>query len=121
MKRKSLFVAAIIAGVLMVAGCSLVADAIADPIVGSWQQVSVDGSAALLVTTLAFTKDTFTVTTAGITGTTGTWTKSGSSYTLTGAFFGTLATSSVIVPTFSNSNNTMTYTDANGKVEVYKK
>lgn len=105
--------------VLLSAGCSLFNPT--DVIVGSWQQVSVSGSPAILVTVVQFTDTTYTGSTAGVTSNSGTWTKSGSAYTLNGSFFGFVSTSSTITPIFSSSNNTMTYTDSNGYVEIYSR
>jgi hypothetical protein len=100
----------------------LVASATDDVIVGSWTLSTVDGTTPLLVYTHKFTADNaYTESALGATTNTGTWSKSGSSYTLVGALFGFVNTTSTITPSFSNSNNTMTYTDANGHVEVYKK
>jgi hypothetical protein len=59
--------------------------------------------------------------TAGITTNTGTWSKSDSSYTFTGSFFGFIGSATTIVPSFSDSNRTLSYTDSDGYVEVYKK
>jgi hypothetical protein len=108
--------------VLTLAGCSFFASLTNDLIVGSWQQSTVNGNTPLLVNVLTFTADNaYTTSTAGVTTNTGTWSKSGSSYTLVGALLGFVSTTSTITPTFSNSNNTMTYTDGNGAIEVYKK
>ena len=124
MKRRLSFISAIAAIVLVAAvlfGCSVLASVIKDTIVGTWQQASVNGNATVLVTTVQFTDTTYTGSTAGITTNSGTWTKSGSSYTLTGTFFGFVGTTSTINPTFTDSNNTMTYTDQNGFAEVYNR
>ena len=107
--------------VLLLAGCSLVADLTTDVIVGKWQQVSVNGINPITVNVVQFTADSYTISVAGATTNTGTWTKSGSNYTLNGAFLGFVSTTSTITPTFSNSNNTMTYTDQDGYIEVYNR
>ena len=107
--------------VLLIAGCSLAGPLTADVIVGSWQQVSVNGTAAITVNVVKFTADTYTTSLAGVTTNTGTWTKSGSSYTLNGAFFGFVATTATITPTFSNSNNTLSYVDGSGYVEIFNR
>jgi hypothetical protein len=109
--------AAIVLFVLLFAGCSLIIPP--DVIVGKWQQVSVGPLPTVVVTVIQFTATTYTGSTAGITSNSGTWTRSGSSYTLTGSFFGLIGTSSTITPTFTNSNNTMTYTDGLSLAEVY--
>ena len=121
--KKNLVIFGIIAlFALSFAGCSLIADATDDVIVGNWQQTSVNGNAPILVYALKFTADNaYTASTAGVTSNTGTWSKSGASYTLVGALFGFVSTTSTITPTFTDSNNTMTYTDASGYVEIYKK
>lgn len=122
MKKYSLILAALVLVVAMVAGCSLVSAATADPVIGSWQQVSVNGTASALVNVLQFNSDnSYTGSTAGATLSSGTWSKSGSTYTLTGTFIGFLSSTSAITPTFTSSNNTMTYTDKNGQVEVYNR
>jgi hypothetical protein len=118
--KKALFASAVVVlVVLFFAGCSLFTTT--DVIEGKWQQVSVNGSATVLVTVVQFTDSTYTGTTAGITSNTGTWSKSGSTYTLTGSFFGFISTSSAIDPVFSSSNNTLTFTDSNSYVEVYNR
>jgi hypothetical protein len=107
---------------LTLGGCSFFAGLTDDVIVGSWQQSTVNGVTPLLVNVIKITDDkAYTTSTAGITTNTGSWSKSGSSYTFVGALFGFISTSSVITPTFTDSNNTMTYTDGNGYIEVYKK
>ena len=79
--------------------------------------MSVDGSPTLVLTVVEFTDSTYTTSIFGGATNTGTWTKSGSAYTLNGTFFGFIATSTTITPTFSNSSNTLTYTDGGGHVE----
>jgi hypothetical protein len=116
-KKNHFMRGAIVLFVLSFASCSLFHDVI----VGSWQQVSVAGVPAGSVTVLEFTDHTYTVSLSGATVDAGTWTKSGSAYSLNGAFLGFLSTSSTITPTFSNSNNTMTYTDGVGAVEIYNR
>lgn len=107
---------------LTLAGCSLFASATDDVIVGNWQQSSVNGVTPALVNVLKFTADNaYTSSTASVTTNTGTWSRSGSNYTLVGALFGFISTNTTIAPSFSNSNNTMTYTDKDGYLEVYKK
>ncbi len=107
--------------VLLLAGCSLFGGLTTDVIVGSWQQASVNGNDTVTVNLVTFTADSYTTTVAGVTTNTGTWTKSGGTYTLNGAFFGFLATTSTFTPAFTNSRNTMTYTDESGYVEVYNR
>jgi hypothetical protein len=118
MKKHQFMGGAIFLFVLLFAGCSLFGP---DVIVGKWQQVSVNGASTLLVTVVQFTGNTYTDSVSGVTTNTGTWTKSGSSYALNGAFFGFISTSSTITPSFSNSNNTMSYTDNSGFVEIYNR
>jgi hypothetical protein len=117
--KKNLFAFAL-AGllVLLISGCSLI---MPDVIVGRWQQVSVGGAPVVLVNVVEFTASTYTGSVGGLTLDTGTWTKSGSTYTLNGAILGFLSTSSTITPTFSNSSNTLSYTDGNVVVEVYNR
>jgi hypothetical protein len=117
MKKASLISGIAVLAVFFLASCSLFTDVI----VGTWQQVSVNGVATVLVTEVQFTDSTYTGTTAGVTSNAGTWTKSGSTYTLTGSFFGFISTSSAITPVFSSSNNTLTFTDSSGFVEVYNR
>jgi hypothetical protein len=105
--------------VFMLASCNLFS--FDDVIQGKWQQASIDGTPTVLVTVIEFTKTAYTGTTAGVTINTGTWSKSGSAYTLTGSFFGFISTTSTITPVFSNSNNTMTFTDSSSSVEVYNR
>jgi hypothetical protein len=116
-KRHQFIGGAIVLLVLLFASCSLLHDVI----VGSWQQVSVNGVGTILVTVVQFTDSTYTGSVAGVTTNAGTWTKSGSTYSLNGAFFGFISTSSTITPSFSNSNNTMSYTDNSGFVEIYNR
>jgi hypothetical protein len=117
MKKATLISGVAVLAVFLLASCSLLTDVI----VGSWQQVSVNGVATVLVTVVQFTDSTYTGTTAGVTSNAGTWSKSGSTYTLTGSFFGFISTSSAITPVFSSSNNTLTFTDSSGFVEVYNR
>jgi hypothetical protein len=117
MKRNRVLFGVIVLFVLLFAGCSLFPDVIE----GSWQQVSVNGVNSVLVTVVAFTGSAYTCSVAGITTNTGTWTRSGSQYTLNGSFFGFVATSVSFTPVFSRSNNTLSYTDSNGYVEVYNR
>ena len=117
MKKKHFIRGAIVLFVLLFASCSLFHDVI----VGSWQQVSVGGVPAGLVNVVQFTDSTYTCTVGGVTTNTGTWTKSGSTYSLNGSFFGFLSTSSNMTPTFSNSNNTMTYTDGSSLAEIWNR
>ena len=120
MKRITFVIGAVALFVLVLAGCSLFNGN--DVIVGRWQQVSVGGIPAGLVTVVEFTdNNTYNGTTGGVATNTGTWRESRGSYALTGVFFGFIASSSTIDPTFSNSDNTMTYTDGNSLVEVYNR
>jgi hypothetical protein len=120
MKRVSMIIGAVALFVLVLAGCSLFNGK--DVIVGRWQQVSVAGIPVGIVTVVEFTdNNTYTGTTGGVATNTGTWRESHGSYTLTGVFFGFIASTSTIDPTFSNSNNTMTYTDGSSLVEVYNR
>jgi len=118
MKRHPFRLAAALLCVLAFAGCSLLGP---DVIVGKWQQVSVNGASTLILTVVEFTASTYSGSLAGVVTNSGTWTRSGSAYTLNGSFFGLLGTSSVITPTFSNSNDTMSYTDKDGFVEIYNR
>jgi hypothetical protein len=118
MKKNLLVFAAVALFVVMFAGCSLL---MPDVIVGKWQQVSVDGNPTLVLTVVQFTDSTYTTSIFGGATNTGTWTKSGSAYTLNGTFFGVVATSTTITPTFSNSSNTLTYTDGGGHVEIFNR
>ena len=119
MKRILFSLGAVALFVLALAGCSLFGLG-TDVIVGRWQQVSVNGVPSVFVTVIQFTDNTYNGTVGGVATNTGTWTKSGSSYTLNGVFFGFIATSSTINPSFTSSNNTMTYTDNSGFAEVYR-
>ena len=115
MKRNLLFAGVIVLLVFFFAGCSLPGS---DPIVGKWQQKSVNGVNAVLVTLVTFTETAFTGSTSGIPFH-GVWTKSGSAYTMTGSFPGSPTTTFACTPVFSNSNNTLTFTDGNGEVEIF--
>jgi hypothetical protein len=110
------------AAAAVISACSIFADATDDRIIGTWQQSTVNGSTPLLVNVLKVSSDdTYSLSAAGVTTTSGTWSKNGKSYTFSGTIFGFLNTGSVIVPTFSNSDRTLSYTDSSGYVEVYKK
>ena len=104
--------------VFAIVGCDLFMRT--DLIVGGWQLVSENGAAPVFVTVVQFTENTYTGSTAGIETHTGTWTKSNGTYTLTGTFFG-FAGSGSFTPTFSNSNNTMTYSNGSGDIYVYNR
>jgi hypothetical protein len=117
MKKKLFILGAVVLFVLSIAGCSLFNDVI----VGDWQQVSVGGLPTVIVTVISFNTHSYTGSFGGSTVNTGTWTKSGSSYTLNGTFFGFISTSETITPTFSNSNNTMAYTDESSLIEIYNR
>ena len=104
--------------VAAIVGCDLFRST--DLIVGEWQLVSENGVAPVFVTDVRFTEDTYTASTAGVETHTGTWTGSGDTYTLTGTLFGS-AESGSFTPTFSNSNNTLTYSNASGDVYVYNR
>jgi hypothetical protein len=102
---------------VLATGCSLVNAASTDAIVGTWQQ------SPSLGTTLQFSEspNTYIYTTGVIQTNSGSWTKSGNTYVLTGAILGIVGTSSTITPVFSNSNKTFTYVDSSSIVEVYNK
>ena len=117
MKKNHFLRAVVVLFVLLFASCSLFHDVI----VGSWQQASVAGVPAGTVNVLDFTDTTYTASVGGVTLSAGTWTKSGSAYTLNGSYFGLVGTSSTITPTFSNSNNTLTYTDSASAVEIWNR
>jgi hypothetical protein len=122
MKRTAFFLATLVLAATFFAGCGAIGKALDDKIVGSWQQVSVNGAAPLLVTVVRFSdNNSYTGSTASVTTNSGTWTSSGSSYTLTGTFFGFIGTTSTITPSFTSSNNTLTYIDQNGFAEVYNR
>jgi hypothetical protein len=104
--------------VFTVAGCDLFG--FTDRIVGNWQLVSVNDVAPLFVTVAAFTETAYTVTTASVETYDGTWTKSSGTYTLTGTFFW-FASSGSFTPTFSNSNDTVTYTNGDSDTYVYNR
>lgn len=104
--------------VATIVGCDLFRST--DLIVGEWQLVSVNGIAPVLVSEVRFTEDTYTASTGGIETHSGTWTRSGRTYTLTGTFFG-FASSGSFTPTFSNSNNTLTYSNESGDLYVYNR
>jgi hypothetical protein len=117
MKKRRRLLGVIALVTLLSAGCSLFPDVIE----GSWQQVSVNGVSAVLVTVITFDTTAYTGSVAGVTANTGTWSRSGSEYTLNGAFFGYISTSVSFTPTFSRSNNTLSYTDSNGYLELYNR
>lgn len=119
MKRNQFVRGAVVLAVILLAGCSLLG--IHDTIVGNWQQVSVDGLNTSLVTVVKFTDVTYACSVVGVETNVGTWTKSGSAYSLNGSFFGFASTSVTITPSFSNSGNTLSYTDSNGLVEIYNR
>jgi hypothetical protein len=102
----------------LTAGCELFREF--ERIVGEWQLVSENGAAPTLVTDMRFTDDAYTGSTAGVETHTGTWTKSGFTYTLTGTLFG-FAESGSFTPTFTNSNNTLTYSTESGGVYIYNR
>ena len=118
MKKALLFAGLVALLVFTVAGCDLFG--FADRIVGDWQLVSVNDVGPLLVTVASFTETTYAVTTAGVTTYEGTWTRSGDTYTLTGTFFW-FASSGSFTPTFSNANNTLTYTNGDGDTYIYNR
>ena len=101
-----------------IVGCQLFNST--DPIVGGWQLVSENGVVPIFVNDVQFTEDTYTASTAGIETHSGTWTKSGGTYALTGTFFG-FASSGSFRPTFSNSNNTLTYSNKSDDIYVYNR
>jgi hypothetical protein len=118
MKKHLLVSGAIVFLVLVIASCSLV---FPDTIIGNWQQVSVGGVPTVLLTVVSYTATAYSGTLAGVATNSGTWTKSGNTYSLNGSYFGLVGTSSKITPVFSNSNNTMTYTDSASLVEVWNR
>ena len=118
MKRTLIITGLIAVLVFAIAGCELLG--ITDRIVGGWQLVSENGVAPLFVSDVQFTESTYTGSTAGIQTHTGTWTKSGGTYTLTGTFFG-FASSGSFTPTFSNSSNTLTYSNGSGDIYIYNR
>ena len=121
MKKTLRIGGAMVLFVLLLAGCSLIDAVTVDVIIGKWQQASVNGIAPITVNVAQFTAESYSTSVAGVTTNSGTWTKSGSSYTLNGAFLGFVSTTVTITPTFSNSNNTMTYTDQDGYVEIFNR
>jgi hypothetical protein len=118
MKKALIFAGLIALLVFTIAGCDLLG--INDRIVGNWQLVSVNDVAPLLVTVAAFTDSAYTVTTATVPTFDGTWTKSSGTYTLTGNFFW-FASSGSFTPTFSNSSDTVTYTDGSSDTYVWNR
>jgi hypothetical protein len=122
MNRNQLFVGAtVVVAVLLVlvAGCDLAG--FTDVIEGSWQQVSVDGVSAVLATVVTFTHTTYSVAVAGVVTNEGAWTRSEDVYTLNGTFIGFLSTTTSLTPTFTNSNDTLTFTDDEGRVQIYSR
>jgi hypothetical protein len=119
MKKNISIIATIVLAVAaaLVSGCSLVNSASTDPIVGTWQQTP------SFATTLQFTEspNTYAYTTGIVQTNSGTWSKSGNTYTLTGAILGIIGTSSVITPVFSNSDTTFAYVDSGNILEIYNK
>ena len=118
MKRTLIFTGLIALLVFAIAGCDLFR--ITDLIVGDWQLVSENGVPPVLVSEVQFTESSYTGWTAGVQTYTGTWTKSGSTYTLTGTLFG-FASSGSFTPTFSSSNNTLTYSNGSGDTYIYNR
>jgi hypothetical protein len=117
MKRKLLFGAAVVLLVLSFAGCNLIG--LVDPIVGTWAQTSINGTQPLLSTTFKYTATTYSGSTSGVNAYNGSWTRSGAVYTMVGSFFGFVPTTVTLTPTFSDWNNTLTFTDGNNDIEVY--
>ena len=122
MKRTAFFLATFVLAATVFAGCSALFGSKDDTIVGTWQQASVNGTAPLLVNIVQFNgNNSYTGSTAGQTTNSGTWSSSGNTYTLSGSIFGFISTTATITPTFTSSDNTLTYTDGNGAVEVYNR
>jgi hypothetical protein len=122
MKRTAFFLATLVLAATFFAGCGAISKAFDDKIVGSWQQVSVNGTPTILVNVVQFSdNNAYTVSKIGVVTNIGTWSSSGSSYTLTGSFLGFISTTSTITPSFTNSNNTLTYIDQDGYAEVYNR
>ena len=117
MKKTIFLLATVILAASIVVGCSAINAATSDPIVGSWQQ------SPSLGTTLTFSENpnNYTYLTGAVQTNTGTWSKNGSTYTLTGSIFGITSATSVITPTFSNSNKTFYYLDSNNNAVTYNK
>jgi len=86
-----------------------------DIIVGNWQEASYNGVANTSFVYQCSADYALTVLKTGGAYGTGTWSKNGSTYTF--SLTGMDATS--FTPVFTNSNNTMTYTDGKGFVSVY--
>ncbi len=118
MKKALIFAGLIALLVFAIAGCDLFG--FPDRIVGNWQLVSVNGTPPLLVTVAAFTDTAYAVTTATVPTYEGTWTESSGTYNLTGTFFW-FASSGSFTPTFSNSYDTVTYTDGSADTYVYNR
>jgi len=88
-----------------------------DVIVGNWQEASYNGVANTSFAYQCGANYALTVLkTGGVYGT-GTWSKNGNAYTF--SLTGMDAIS--FTPVFSNSNNTMTYTDGKNFVSVYNR
>jgi len=87
----------------------------ADVIVGNWQEASYNGVANISFVYQCSADYALTVLKTGGAYGTGTWSKNGSTYTF--SLTGMDAIS--FTPVFSNSNNTMTYTDGKEFVSVY--
>jgi len=122
MKRTAFFLATFVLAATVFAGCSAVSKALDDKIVGSWQQVSVNSNPTDIKTVVQFSdNNAYTLSFADILTNSGTWSSSGSSYTLTGTFLGFISTTSTITPDFTNWNNTLTYIDKDGYVEIYNR
>jgi len=118
MKRTLIVTGLIAMLVFAIAGCELFG--ISDRIVGNWQLVSINGTPEIVVTVAVFTDSTYEVTSGGIPTYEGTWTKSGGTYTLTGTFFW-FASSGSFTPTFSNSSNTLTYSNGSGDIYIWNR
>jgi len=120
MRKAMLGAAVIILFAFLLAGCSLFGTG-SDIIDGKWQQFSVGGSLTAVVTVLQFSDSSYSSSIGFIPYASGTWTKSGDTYLLTGSIFGTIVSNWSLTPSFSNNNKTMTYTDSGNQVEIYHK
>jgi hypothetical protein len=118
MKKHLLVCGAVVLFVILFAACSQASSPGSDVIVGSWVETTAGGSPISGTDVLQFKADnTLIMTMNGSIFDTGTWSKSGSTYTLSLLGFSPLT----FTPTFSNSNNTMAYTDLSSQIEVYNR
>lgn len=110
---------AIVLITVVFASCSLLN--VPDVIEGSRQQVSVNGAPTVLLTVVTFTDSTYNGSVAGVTTNTGTWTRSSETYTLNGTFLAIFGTTGAFTPAFTNSNNSLSFTDGNGDLRIYNR